>query len=86
MLRVSQVALTAPCGDGFSPTSPGPSMPRTSRSVGFSRPRSVASSEKPSMCVCDAREDVRVDGRERRVSVAVDVSFRGERRIRVGQR
>jgi hypothetical protein len=29
------------------------------------------------MCVCDAREDVRVDGRERRVSVAVDVSFRG---------
>ena len=68
MFRVSQVALTAPFGDGLSATSPGPSTPRTSRSVAFSRPRSVASSEKPAMCVSNAREDVRVDGWERRVS------------------
>ena len=62
MLRVSQMAFTAPFGDGFSATSPGPSVPRTSSSVGFSKPRSVASSEKPETCVFNAKEDVHVDG------------------------
>ena len=68
MTSRSSSTSTAPFGDGLSATSPGPSTPRTSRSVAFSRPRSVASSEKPAMCVSNAREDVRVDGWERRVS------------------